>query len=280
MKKRRKQPKRSKRILLLLLLLLLGLVYSSNAPLDVERADIVLPALPDSFDGYRIALVSDLHGADPQRLLRCLEQEKPDCIAVVGDLVDESTENAVAYASDCGASLCALAPTYFVTGNHEWASRQAEQICAALEAAGVRCLRNETAELERDGQLLLLAGIDDPNGYADQKTPAELAQEISSEYGPSVCWILLAHRNDRFVQEYAPLCADLTLSGHGHGGLIRLPFTDGLVSTQRHGRAEYTSGYYVVGESPLFVSRGLGNVGWTFRLGNPFHLPVLTLRCQ
>ena len=72
-------------------------------------------------------------------------------------------------------------------------------------------------------------------------------------------WMLLAHRNDRFVGEYSLLGADLTISGHGHGGIWRLPFVGGVFGTQRNLFPSYTSGFYADNGASVFVSRGLGN---------------------
>ena len=146
-----------------------------------------------------------------------------------------------------------------------------------LAEAGVTVLTNEFVPLERNGDSILLAGIDDPNGFADQKTPEELAEEIRAVDGDPF-WLLLAHRNNYFEKEYSNLGADLVISGHGHGGLIRLPFTDGLVSVERTLFPSYTAGFYEVNGEDLFVSRGLGNSGKTFRLFNRPELVVLTLQ--
>jgi len=89
--------------------------------------------------------------------------------------------------------------------------------------------------------------------------------------------MLLAHRNDRFEHQYSLLGADLVLSGHGHGGIIRLPFTDGLLSTDRTFFPSYTAGFYETNDSCLFVTRGLGNSGPSFRLFNRPEIALLTL---
>lgn len=104
-------------------------------------------------------------------------------------------------------------------------------------------LTNEYVSLDRGGDSVLLAGIDDPNGFADQKPPERLAEEIRLA-APDAFWMLLAHRNNYFEREYSFLGADLVISGHGHGGLIRLPFTDGLVSVERSFFPSYTAGFY------------------------------------
>ena len=148
-----------------------------------------------------------------------------------------------------------------------------------LEAAGVTVLSNECTVLERGGGTLVLAGGDDPNGYADQKTPEALAEEIRSVFGDPF-WLLLAHRNNYFERTYSRLGADLVITGHGHGGLIRLPFTDGLVSVERTFFPSYTAGFYSANGGELFVSRGLGNNTVPFqgfRLFNRPELAVVTL---
>jgi uncharacterized protein len=128
--------------------------------------------------------------------------------------------------------------------------------------------------LERDGQTVVLAGIDDPNGFADQKTLTQLMTEIHAELGDPYV-ILLAHRNDGALYESCGV--DLTLCGHAHGGLVRLPFTDGLLDHDRTLFPTMTAGLYQLSYGQMVVSRGLGNSGASFRLFNRPHLPVVTL---
>ena len=103
-----------------------------------------------------------------------------------------------------------------------------------------------------------------------------MAAEVYAAHGDPF-WLLMAHRNDRFESQYSLLGADLVLSGHGHGGIIRLPFTDGLLSTNRTFFPTYTAGLYEANGSCLFVTRGLGNSGPSFRLFNRPEVAVLTL---
>lgn len=180
------------------------------------------------------------------------------------------------YSIDLGRALAQIAPTYFVTGNHEWAFPDVRSLKQELRDAGVTVLTNEFATLSRNGDTILLAGIDDPNGFAGQTTPEEVAEDVRSA-APEAFWLLLAHRNNYFEREYSYLGADLVISGHGHGGLIRLPFTDGLVSVERSLFPSYTAGFYEANGGKLFVSRGLGNSGRTFRLFNRPALVILTL---
>ena len=281
MKHRRHTGRRRFRWLLPALALLLAwALYDSNRNLSVERCTIPLANLPAAFDGLRILQLSDLHGAefgrDNQRLLQAAREAAPDLIVLTGDLLDSFRETPRDYAVTLTAALADIAPTYFVTGNHEWALPGTRELKEQLREAGAEVLDNRFTVLERPGASLVLAGIDDPNGFADQKAPEALAEEVRAAC-PGTCWLLLAHRNDRFMDQYSRLGADLVVSGHGHGGLIRLPFTDGLVSVERTLFPSYTAGFYQENGADLFVSRGLGNSGRTFRLFNRPELAVLTL---
>ncbi len=266
----------------LIFLALAGFVIWDNNALEVTRAEFSSVRLPAGFDGLVVVQLSDLHGKEfgegNKRLLDAVAAQSPDLIAVTGDLVDENTKRPLQYAAAIGGALSALAPTYYVTGNHEWALRQAEDVCAALESAGVTCLRNQTVPIERDGERILLSGVDDPNAYADQKTPEDMTRELLEAYGENDFRLLLAHRNNLFATEYYRLGYDLTLAGHGHGGLVRLPFTDGLIDPHQGLLPSYTAGFYTVEGAKLFVSRGLGNIFPSARLFNRPEVAVLTLR--
>ena len=251
-----------------------------NTALQTTYFDPAFADLPEGFDGCRIAVLSDLHGAEfgenNQELFTAVAQESPDYIVYLGDLEDHYRGPAAGYAETVAAGLTAIAPTYYVTGNHEWGIGDVPALKETLTAHGVTVLSNQFTTLERNGGAIVLAGIDDPNGYADQKTPEALAAEVYAAYGDPF-WVLLAHRNDRFAEQYSLLGADLVLSGHGHGGIIRPPFTDGLLSTDRTFFPSYTAGLYEENGSCLFVTRGLGNSGPTFRLFNRPEVAVLTL---
>lgn len=280
---KRRRRRRSHRLLnfLLILALCAGFFWWSNHSLQVERFTYRSPRLPAGFDGCVVVQLSDLHGAvfgeDNRELAGQVRELEPDYIFLTGDLLDRWRRTPHSYAVELGRALAEIAPTYFVTGNHEWAFPDVRGLKRGLEEAGVTVLTNEYVWLARDGDTILLAGIDDPNGFADQKTPEELAEEIHALEGDPF-WMLLAHRNNYFEKEYSNLGADLVISGHGHGGLIRLPFTDGLVSVERTLFPSYTAGFYEVGGRRLFVSRGLGNSGRSFRLFNRPELVILTLR--
>lgn len=279
-RRRRRQPFRLPLILLILILFTL-FMYWSNRTLQVDSFTYSSARLPAGFDGCTIVQLTDLHGAEygenNEDLIAAVRNANPEYIFLTGDLQDRFRETPAEYTIALCTRLSAIAPTYYVTGNHEWALGSIRSLKAAIRETGVTVLTNEYLTLERGGDSILLAGIDDPNGFADQKPPEELAAEVKEVWGDGF-WMLLAHRNNHFLKQYCKLGADLVLSGHAHGGMIRLPFTDGLIGTDRDLFPSYTSGFYEENGTTLFVSRGAGNSGPSFRIFNRPQVAVLTLK--
>ncbi len=275
---------RYKKYALLLLAVLLFWLWWGNNTLSVEDYTFSSPRLPQDWDGARIVHLSDLHGKefgkDHARLLRAVSQAEPEIIVITGDIADSNS--GLDGLEELLQGLCDVAPTYYISGNHEWAAGFIGQLRQLFEKTGVVYLRNEYVLLSRGSQTIALAGIEDPNGYADQKTPDEVAQQLYSAEGDPF-WLLLAHRNTLFPGEYCRLGADLTLCGHGHGGIWRLPFTDGLISTAMELFPSYTNGFYTCdcegcGGAQVFVHRGLGNSPRIPRLLNRPEVAVITLK--
>ena len=203
-KRRRRRGRLLKYVFLLFLLALF--FHWSNHSLQIQRFTYASPRLPAGFDGCVIVQLSDLHGAvfgeDNADLLREVRDLRPDYIFLTGDLLDRYRRTPHGYAVDLCRGLAEIAPTFFVTGNHEWALPDVRGLKRELAAAGATVLTNEYLTLERGGDSVLLAGIDDPNGYADQKSPEELAQEVRAA-AEDPFWILLAHRNNYFPDRYS-----------------------------------------------------------------------------
>lgn len=282
-----KHPKRRTRrnlaVLALSALCLTGFLYWDNTALQVTRFDPVFSDLPAGFDSCRIVVLSDLHGASfgahNADLLAAVAAEQPEYIFFLGDLEDKYRGPEDGYPAETARGLSAIAPTYYVTGNHEWAVGGVPALKEILTANGVTVLSNQFVPLERNGDTIVLAGIDDPNGYAGQKSPEEVAGEVKEAAGDGF-WLLMAHRNNLFDGEYCRLGADLVLSGHGHGGIWRLPFTDGLLGAGGQLLPSFTNGFYRCTdghEAQVFVTRGLGGIP---RLFNHPQVAVLTLHCE
>ena len=249
----------------------------SNHSLQTERAVFTSPRLPAGFDGCTIVQLSDLHGAefgeDNEELIRRVREAEPDYIFLTGDLLDRYRQTPRSYAVSLGKSLAGIAPTYFVTGNHEWAFPDIRTLKRELRDAGVTVLSNEYVPLSRGGDRILLAGIDDPNGFADQKTPEELAGELRGAE-PDAFWMLLAHRNNYFEKEYSLLGADLVISGHGHGGLVghreERHVAGGQIGLLVGGERQVGhAGESRIGLGDGGASQGIGGGGHQLELGMP-----------
>ena len=152
---------------LLILIVLFGIyLYWGNRSIETDEATFTSGALPAGFDGCRIVQLSDLHGKyfgkGNERLYSAVKAAHPEYIFVTGDLVDRKTENPTIYAGEVGAALSAIAPTYYVTGNHEWGhgTKVVEEIKRTLRESGVTVLSNEFTYLARNGDTIVLAGID------------------------------------------------------------------------------------------------------------------------
>ena len=276
-------PKRNRRLrralcICLVLAVAFGVfLWDQNNRLDISEYTVSSTKIPAAFTGFRIVLLSDGHGKqfgqNNEILLRAVQDAQPDIIVYTGDIIERKSQ--LPAVAPLARGLAAIAPTYYVSGNHEWAVREMPALFSVLKESGVTPLRNIYLPLSRGGAQIFLCGIDDPNGPRDQKTPQALYRELAAAKGNCFS-ILLAHRNNLFP-EYAACGYDLVLSGHGHGGIIRLPFTDGLLGVERNFFPTYTNGLYALEGSQLVVSRGLGNVGCSFRVFNRPHIPVVIL---
>ncbi|MBQ4381774.1 MAG: metallophosphoesterase [Oscillospiraceae bacterium] len=274
--------------LIIFVAVIAALFYDSNNRLVTETFTMSDPALPPAFQGLRIAVISDMHmasfGQGNETLFAAVRDTAPDIICVLGDVIDGTYPQDPAaaeavkaeerqYITELFSGLVAIAPCYFVSGNHDWASGWAREMFSLMEDAGCTVLRNQYLTLERGGESIILAGVEDPNALRDMKTPEELVREIRQKLGDGYL-IMLSHRNDP-PEKWAKLGVSTVLCAHAHGGLIRLPFTDGLIGPGRELLPRYTSGIYEAEGTKIFVSRGLGGV--RFRLLNNPQVALIEL---
>ncbi len=235
------------------------LIKDSREDLEISRYEVNSQKLPESFDGFKIVQLSDLHGAefgeDGMELVDKVGSLEPDIIALTGDFVTD--EGDLAAVEKLAARLIKLCPVYFISGNHEFGSGLAIKVRNILERAGVKYLSNEYLTINRGDDEILLGGVEDPLAYADMLSPDELAQKMN-DAAPDAFKILLGHRN-YWMTEYPELPVDLIFCGHAHGGLIRIPGVGGLIGTDRRLFPDFDAGEYNNGRYTLIVSRGLGN---------------------
>ncbi len=274
--------KRSRKRIILSVLIIIAVILlavwieKDNKALELNAVTVSSADIPASFSGYRIAHVSDLHNAEMGEnnadLLDLLRECEPDMIAITGDIIDSRRTN-TGVALDFVREAVKIAPCYYTNGNHEsrvWNEYKAFE--AELREIGVNVLRNETVELEANGEKITLLGLDDPSfaTYDERNVgdPNMLTSLITTALsGNDYYVVLMAHRPE-FFEVYESCGVDLVLSGHAHGGQIRLPFIGGLFSPGQGFFPKYTSGLYTKNETNMVVSRGIGNSRFPFRVAN------------
>ena len=268
------------------LLAIIAWIIWGNTALELNTYTISSSKLPQSFDGYRIAHVSDLHnaemGKDNEKLLSMLRDADPDMIAITGDLID-SRHTDIEVALQFIRAAAKIAPCYYVTGNHEARVNEYGELKAGMEAAGVTVLEDVRTEIGMEGETITLIGVNDPSYqtdylFGDSETVMNTKlEELHTENDGFT--ILLSHRPELF-DTYADHDIDLILSGHAHGGQFRLPFIGGLVAPNQGLFPEYDAGIYTEGNTNMFVSRGVGNSILPFRINNRPEVILIELQAK
>jgi len=253
--------------------------------IDVAERDIALRGLSADFEGMRIVQLSDIHMdsfTEPfflRRVIERINQLKPDAVFLTGDFVTSGSliSHAHKAAWQCSEILKELdcKSIYAILGNHD-VTAGAEVVEAALRGSNVNVLRNSFLPIERGSGRMWLAGLDDPLvGLPD--LDAAVPENIRNVRNEPV--VLLCHAPDyaiRVRSHIAGQAVDLMLSGHTHGGQIRLPLIGALVLPPMGER--FVEGWFQLGRMGLYVNRGIGTIGVPFRLDCPPEITVFTLR--
>ncbi len=246
--------------------------------------------LPLPFQGFRIAHLSDLHGAlhgsGNELLIQEIHRAKPAMIAMTGDMADQFPASISRLTSLC-RQLCSHYPVCFTLGNHEQALQKPvlAELLKDLQKSGVILLKNSHYTISRGEASLNLYGLVTSMVYYKDRLgeyrrgvhfSAEDTEALLGKADPSRFNILLAH-NPLYYPSYREWGADLTLSGHIHGGIIRIPGLGGLLSPDLSFFPKYDGGCFHENGRHLVVSRGLGN-HFLFRVMNPPELVIITLQ--
>jgi uncharacterized protein len=257
-----------------------GILLAPNLP-RIVRQEFHLQRWPERLNGFTVAVLSDFH-YDPyfsihplHAAIPMVNRLHPDLIALVGDFVSVPAfgddKKGALNAEPCARLLRQMtAPhgLWAVMGNHDDGT-DPEHVTRALQAQNIQVLANQSQPIDQDGAHFWLAGVNDVmSGTADL---SKTMRGIPS--GEAV--ILLAHEPD-FADEAAEFPIDLQLSGHSHGGQIRLPFLPPLYLPEL--AKKYIWGTYHIGPLTLHTSAGLGTIGVPMRLNCPPEITLLTLR--
>ena len=273
-------------VVVVVLIALVIWIAWGNTALELNRYTITSSRLPESFDGYRIAHISDLHntemGQGNEKLLAMLREAKPDMIAITGDLID-SRNTDIEVALQFAQEAAKIAPCYYVSGNHEARVNEYEELKTGLVSAGVIILEDAKTNISLEGQEITLIGVNDPSFqteylFGDSETVMDARlTELHTEVDAFT--ILLSHRPELF-NTYLEHGIDLILSGHAHGGQFRLPFVGGLVAPNQGFFPEYDAGLYTDEYTNMIVSRGIGNSILPFRINNRPEVILIELKAS
>ena len=224
-----------------------------------------------------IAQISDYHGCERYRdqVLQILKDERPDVIAITGDFIDEHHDDED-FAAGLAEEFCRIAPTYYVTGNHELMI-DIDPFLQRLEGIGVTVLRKGSADLSGN---IRLTGVNDPYFYSDLSAdPAEVLDRVLQDLpvDRDRYNVLLSHRPEAFAV-YRDAGYDLVLSGHTHGGQFRLPFFGGLAAPNQGLFPKYDAGAFTESGTTMIVSRGIGDTFIPVRINNPPEVVIVRMK--
>lgn len=291
--------KKLKKVFLIILTLIgslcMYLFYQANV-LDVSRYTVQSKKIPAAFDGFKVLQLTDLHskafGKDSKRLIRKINKLKPDVIVITGDMMNsmgDSGDEFIALATE----LVKKYPIYYIDGNHELIAKMMASrgdndyyptYIEKLEKLGVHIINDQKVELKEQDATIHLRGLDIPlifyspsdvevnidfdKAYIDERIGA--AEEDTFE-------ILLAHY-PKYFKAFQEWGADLVLSGHHHGGMIRLPYVGGIISHEGEFFPKYDAGRFERGNTTMLVGRGMGNHTYNIRVFNRPELVEITLK--
>lgn len=247
--------------------------------LVVRKYNIISEKL-SAGESVRLALITDLHshiyGTNQTKIVSLIKKQNPDIIVLAGDIADdvvpiEGTELFL-------KALQGYRPIYYVTGNHEFWSKDIINIKATIQKYGVTILENDYEQIKINNSNLIIGGIDDPDVSIYEKPNFDLQREMDNNFieleDESDFKILLAHRPE-LIELYKNYDFDLVLSGHSHGGQVRIPFIlNGLLAPNQGWFPKYAGGIYKHGSLTHIVSRG---VSYNPRLPRVFNPPEVVI---
>ena len=277
----------------IVLLLVFAEIIREITTFKVTHYEIISKKLKKSMREKRVVFISDLHnysyGKENEKLLKAIEREFPDMIFSAGDLLVGDKKKSSESTEKFMKSLAAKFPIYCGNGNHEQRMKEETdkygkkyvQYREKLVKAGVHLLENTSALLDWEGQKVRISGLEIPLKYYKKFSGAKLSvKEVESCLGKSneeEFEILLAH-NPVHAEVYAKWGADLTLSGHLHGGMVRVPFGRGIITPQARLFPKYSGGMYKINDKTIVVSKGLGVHTIPIRLFNEAEVIVLHIK--
>jgi predicted MPP superfamily phosphohydrolase len=294
--------KKYKKLLILSAVILIFIVadaaffWCEDNLLEVTHISVASAKLPKSFDGYRIVQLTDLHsktfGPGNRELIDRINAIDPDLIVVTGDMMNSEKDDGRVFEA-LAAALVKKYPVYCISGNHEDRIEYNDNkhifadFKAKLVSMGVKYIDNGSAQIVKGGESFSLYGLEIPLsfyglGFSGDKTGKDgfTKEEITQRLGspdPARFNLLLVH-TPFYFGSYAAWGADLSLAGHLHGGVIRLPFLGGVISPDMTLFPKYDAGEFSQGGAKMIVGRGLGTSVLSLRIFNRPEIMAVTLK--
>lgn len=261
-------------LLLAVILIAADIYFETHFP-KVETVNLQSDKLQPG-QTIRILQISDVHGRvfgnNNEDFLQMIREQNADIIALTGDLIDDSTPD-VRPMWQFAEELKKINPhVYYISGNHEWRRQDREAFWAGLEERGIHMLNNANTQIKKDDLVWNLVGVDDPSTMHDDVHTAFQGVDNKQNYT-----VLLAHAPDLIFHHQA-LPTDLMLSGHTHGGQIRLPFVGALAAPGQGFFPAYDKGLFQLeNNATLYLDSGVGTSIWPIRFLNRSQITLLTI---
>lgn len=262
-----------------------------NLGIKTTKYKIYSKKLPTEFDNYKIAFLSDIHsrnfGEKQKKLIKKVKKIKPNIILITGDWVDSKHGKFINCIEQANL-LSEIAPVWCVYGNHEIRIIKREKndnINHSLSKAGANFLHKSNIKIKRKNSYINLVGIEDEIHLKENAKKQKhmintkiMLEHATNRISPNNFTILMAHRPE-FMDIYSNFDIDLVLSGHAHGGQIRLPFIGGLFAPKQGIFPKLTSGIHEKNKTKMIINRGLGGFK-PFRVFNKPEVVSIVLNCE
>jgi predicted MPP superfamily phosphohydrolase len=258
-----------------------GLFYG-RLNLETTEQTVRLARLPQAFDGFRIAQLSDIHigafmpASEIRKYVEIANALKPDLMVLTGDFVtfDPSPQQAVVEAL---SGLRAPYGVFGCLGNHDMWAGVEDSITELFRQTGVRILRGAAVPIRASGEWFQLIGVDfqSPRRFGPSPAVAHLLRNVEDLIVPGRANILLSHNPDTFPRA-AELGIDLSMAGHTHGGQVALEFISPELAPSRL-VTPYVAGWFRKPGGQLYVNRGIGTIGVPIRIGAPPEITIYRL---
>lgn len=265
----------------LIFLILIGLVipvltkiYFDTNVFKINTVQFQSSKIPEGSE-FTVLQISDLHnkvfGKNNEKLIHTVEHLNADIIVMTGDLIDRETDNFNNVFSLIENITTINKEVFFVSGNHEWGNAHTEDFLNGLRERNVTILNNQNTQLTKEKVTLNLSGVD------DRSTNHENTKKAFNGMSQERYTILLSH-SPNIMKDYNEIPADLVLSGHTHGGQVRMPFIGSLVAPDQGFFPKLDKGIYKVNQNQyLYIDSGLGTSVAPIRFLNQSQLSLIKI---